>query len=392
MLFRSKRSGGYAVPVAGRAQSLVLICALAAMAAMPHAVASQQTDARAAAQQFLTRLLSETNTPAISAAVALDNRIVFSAGVGVIDLENNVPATGSSVYNFGSISKAITAVAILQLLDAGRLTLDDDIRTYVPEFPDKGHRITLRHLLTHTSGIRHYHATDFPGTPGDENIAPVSSYLDGLRFFAEDPLLFAPGQYRFYTSYGVNLLQGVVERVSGLSFEQYLRDHVWGPAGMRSTGFDNPDVIVPHRARSYRLVDGELRNASYGDIRYKYASGGMIGTVEDLVRLGAAVNQDLLLRPETRQLMYTPQIEGVLDFREGQSPQPRRRGQGLLWELRQDAAGRPVAFHCGSVKGFNACIVNFYEENLVAAIATNSWECCGWSKADSLAAFFRSSE
>jgi CubicO group peptidase (beta-lactamase class C family) len=356
---------------------------------MPQGVASQRDGARAAAQQFLEALLSATKTPGISAAVAAGNRLVFSSGVGVIDVENRVPATGSSVYNFGSVSKAITAVAVLQLLDNNQLTLDDDVRSYVPEFPDKGFPITLRHLLTHTSGIRHYHPTDFPGTPDNENIAPVDSYLDGLEFFAQDPLLFAPGRYRFYTSYGVNLLQGVVERVSGMSFDQYLRDRVWRPAGMNATGFDDPEVIVAHRARSYRWEDGQLKNAYYSDIRYKYASGGMIGSVEDLVRFGAALNHAVLLRPETRRLMYAPQGEGILDFREGQPPQPQRRGQGLLWELRQDAAGRRVAFHCGSVKGFNACIVNFYDENLVAAIATNSWECCGWAKADSLAGFFR---
>jgi CubicO group peptidase (beta-lactamase class C family) len=232
---------------------------------------------------------------------------------------------------------------------------------------------------------------DFPGTPDNDNIAPVDGYLDGLRFFAQDPLLFTPGRFRFYTSYGVNLLQGVVERVTGMPFERYLRDRVWRPAGMSAAGLDDPTAIVPRRARSYRLEAGEMRAAWYADLRYKYASGGMIASVEDLVRLGAAVNHDLLLRPETARLMYAPQIHGLLEFREGGSPAPQRRGQGMLWDLRQDPEGRRVAFICGSVKSFNACVVNFHDEDIVAAIATNSLECCGWSQADSLAAIFRRS-
>lgn len=161
------------------------------------------------ATEFLQSLRTATGTPGISAAVAVRGRIVFSAGIGYIDLEQRVPATGASVYNIGSVSKTITGVAIMQLLEQHRISLNDDIRSYVPEFPDKGVRITLRHLLTHRSGIRHYRNTEFPGTPDNENIQPVTGYLDGLRFFANDPLLFAPGAFCFYTSYGVNLLAAI---------------------------------------------------------------------------------------------------------------------------------------------------------------------------------------
>lgn len=369
-------------------------CALTAiLAGMPRVAYPQEASTLgtlpARAQEFLKRLRTATGTPGVSGAVAVRGRIVFSSGAGFIDLENSVPATGTSVYNIGSVSKTITGVAMMQLLEQRRITLDDDVRSYVPEFPDKGVTITLRHLLTHTSGIRHYHSTDFPGTPDNENIQPVSSYLDGLRFFAQDPLLFQPGAFYFYSSYGVNLLQGVVEKAGGVPFEQFLRLHVWGPAGMTSASFDIPERLVPHRAHSYRIDKGQAFVYYYNDLRYKFASGGMLASVEDLVKLGAAVNHSILLRPETRALMYSAQTAGRQVFREGAAPEAPRRGQGMLWELRQDSSGRRVAYHCGSVKAFNACIVNFVDEDLVAAIATNSWECCGWSKADSLAAFFR---
>lgn len=112
----------------------------------------------------------------------------------MIDIENQVPATGASVYNIGSVSKAVTAVAVMQLPEQKRIALGDDIRRYVPAFPDKGVTITIRHLPTHTSGIRHDHGTYFPGTPDHENIRPISRWEDGLRLFASDPLLFPPGR------------------------------------------------------------------------------------------------------------------------------------------------------------------------------------------------------
>jgi CubicO group peptidase (beta-lactamase class C family) len=340
------------------------------------------------ARRFLDQLRSSTRTPAVSGAVARRGEVVFSAGSGLIDVGGRVPATGGSVYNIGSVSKAITAIAVMQLVEQGRVGLEDDIRKYVPSLPDKGATITLRHLLTHTAGIRHYHPGDFPGTPDNENVRPLT-WEEGLRLFAKEPLLFPPGKYFFYTSYGVNLLQGVVEKASGVPFEQYLRDRVFRPAGAVTASFDVPNSAVPNRARSYRIVEGKPVDYYYNDLRYKFASGGMIASAEDLVRLGVALNHGVLMRPQTRRLMLSSQLRGVQEFQERSAPKKMSWMQGMLWRLRRDPQGRLVAYECGSVKGSNACVVDFLEEDLVAAVATNSWECCGWKKADALAAFFR---
>ena len=221
----------------------------------------------------------------MSAAVAVGGSIAWSRGVGMADLENAVPATPSTVYNIGSISKGQTAVAILQLVEQGKVGLDDSIRKFVPTFPDKGSTITVRHLLTHRSGIRHYREVEFPGTPGDENVKPYASLAEAITLFKDDPLLYRPGERSSYSSFAVNLLQGVVETASAIPFEEYMKAHVWGPAGMSSTAFDVPNRIVAHRARSYRVLDGRVTNSPYGDLTYKFASGGMISTAEDLVRL-----------------------------------------------------------------------------------------------------------
>jgi CubicO group peptidase (beta-lactamase class C family) len=344
-----------------------------------------------AAQRLLEEIRSATGTPAVSGAVARRGQLVFTGGSGLADVEHGAPADGGTVYNIGSVSKVITAVAILQLVDQGRVSLDDDIREWVAEFPDKGAPITLWNLLTHTSGIRHYRPTDFPGTPDNENIHPLT-WRQGLDLFANDPLLFPPGRYFFYSSYAVNLLQGVVERASGASFENYLREHVFEPSGMARASFDVPGEVASNRAVPYRIVKGTPERYYYNDLRYKFASGGMIASVEDLVMLGAALNRGILLQPETKAAMFSNQIPSLPVFVEDAKPAaPMRWEQGLLWRLRRDAQGRRVAYECGSVRASNACVVIFIDEDLVAAIATNSWECCGWAAADKLAALFRES-
>ncbi len=324
----------------------------------------------AQARAYLEELWRSTGTPGISVAVLAQGRLAFSAGVGFADLENMVPATGSTVYNIGSVSKAQTAVAIMQLVEQGKVSLDDPIQKYVPSFPDKGSPITVRHILTHTSGIRHYRATDFPDSEDNENMKPVATLEEGIRIFKDDPLLFKPGEYYFYSSYAVNLLQGVVEKASGMAFEDYMRKHVWSPSGMYGSAFDVPARIVPRRARGYSVGNGQIRNYPYGDLTYKFASGGMLSSAEDLVRLGAALNRHVLLKAETVALMYKP-MSPVLQYQEKGPPQAMESSQGLLWRIAKDDAGRTFVHHCGTVKGFNACLVNYPEQDVVVAILGN---------------------
>jgi serine beta-lactamase-like protein LACTB, mitochondrial len=324
----------------------------------------------AQAKAYLEELWRSTGAPGISVAVMAQGRLVFAEGAGFADLDNMVPATGTTVYNVGSVSKAITAVAILQLVEKGKVALDDPIRAYVPSFPEKGSPITIRHIMTHTSGIRHYLPTDFPTSEDNENMVPIASLEEAIKIFRDDPLLFQPGERYSYSSYAVNLLQGVVETASGLSFEEYLQRNVWTPAGMLRTSFDIPARIVSHRARGYLIESGRTTNYPYGNLTYKFASGGMIATAEDLVRLGDALNREVLLQRETLELMYKP-IDPVLRYRKEGPPQETERTQGLLWRSAQDKAGRTYAHHCGTVKGFNACLINYRDRGVVVAIVGN---------------------
>lgn len=316
-----------------------------------------------------------------SVAVARQGRLAYSHGFGLADIENQVPADGNTVYNVGSVSKVMTGIAVMQLVEAGRVGLDDDIRRWVPQFPDKGHEITLRHLMTHTSGIRHYRDDDFPEGLHGENVQPFASFDEALNLFKDDPLLFAPGELYFYSSYAINLLQGVIEAASGMPFEAYMREHVWGPSGMLRTQFDRPERIVPGRARSYLMVDGEPLNHPFEDVTYKFASGGMLSTVEDLVRLASAFNSGRLLRPGTVEEMIRPQVETVRRFQgPGEPPVTESFRQALIWKVEWDGEafagsgpGRRFVSHGGSVKGFGCNLLSYVEEDVAVAICGNNY-------------------
>jgi CubicO group peptidase (beta-lactamase class C family) len=309
--------------------------------------------------------------------------------VGFADLDNMVPATGNPVYNIGSISKANTAVAVMQLVEQGKVGLDDAIQKYVPSFPDKGYKITIKDLMTHRSGIRHYRDSDFAGAPGDENMKPYTSLEEAIKLFKDDPLLCKPGQYSSYSSYAVNLLQGVVETAAGMPFEDYMRQRVWGPAGMLSTAFDIPDRVVPHRARAYRVANGRITNSPYGDVTYKFASGGMISTAEDLVRLFVALNHGRVLKPNTVALMYDAHVQRVMMYEVKGPPRQLDSRRGLIWSVVTEN-GRMIVSHDGSVKGFNACLINYPEEDVAAAIMYNAVGPPTCTEAKTLANFFLS--
>lgn len=319
-------------------------------------VALSQSSPYEAAGRLVEEARDKLGVPGISVAIADEDRLVFAAGYGLADVENQVATTSKTVYRIASISKPITATAVMQLVERGRVSLEDPIRKYVPEFPDKGGlTITLRHILTHTSGIRHYK----PGEMANPNHYP--SLAEAIAIFKDDPLLFTPGTKYSYSTYAYNLLAGVVERASGLSFEAYLSEHVWGPAGMVDTRLEHPDAIVPHRARPYVRRGTAVANAPYADLSVKWAGGGMISTVEDLIRFHIALDEGRLLKPETLEQMYTPATLAngtTIDY-------------GLGWRIQVDAQKRRWIFHSGGATGGTTFLLRYPEGKLAVAVMCN---------------------
>lgn len=344
----------------------------------------------AEAKRYLEELRRSSGTPGLSVAVAKGGGIVFSKGVGFADLDNMVPATPLTVYNIGSVSKDLAAVAIMQLVEQGKVNLTDPIQKFVPAFPEKRSPITIFHIMTHTSGIRHYRANDFRyGSENNDNVGNYASLNEAIEIFKNDTLLFDPGEYYLYSSYAVNLLQGVVEAASGMGFEEYMRRNVWDTAGMASSQFDVPERIVPHRARGYKVRNGITTNYYPNEnVTYKFAGGGMLSTAEDLARFGIGLLQGTLLKPETVKLMFTSQLENIKQVCNGNPPEALAWKQGLMWRIRQDEKGRDFVYACGTVKGFNSCMVMYVEEGLVVTSADNS-EAVGFRPLLRLAQIFR---
>jgi serine beta-lactamase-like protein LACTB len=337
-------------------------------------------DPTQAATALLARWQAETGAPGVSAAVSVNGKIVYSAGLGQSDLESGTPQNGRSIHNIGSISKTQAVVAVMQLVERGKVKLDDEVQAYVPWFPRKAKPITVRQILTHTSGIRHYKDGEF-GPADVLSFRHYDSFEESTRFWRDDPLVFEPGTHWMYSSFATNLMHGIVEAAGGQGFEAYLAEHVWKPAGMSDTSFDVPSRIVKRRGRGYVREDGKLENARAEDVSYKYAGGGMISTDEDMCRFGTALNGGVLLKPETLKEMYRLQLpkdipytdEEIAETQASASAAPPSRGlrQGLIFAMDRAGSGRVTASHGGSVKGTESQFSNFYRDGIVVALHFN---------------------
>lgn len=188
---------------------------------------------------------------------------------GYADLENKVPAKAESAYRLASVTKPMTAIAVMQLVEKGKINLDAEVQTYVPYFPKKQSPVTVRQLLGHLGGISHYKD---PAT--ELHIKDHKSTRDAIGIFEKFDLVAEPGTRYSYSSYGYNLLGAVIEGASGMSYGDYMRQNVWLPLGMTDTRMDDPLDVIPNRVRGYQLINGKVKNSEFVDISSRFAAGG----------------------------------------------------------------------------------------------------------------------
>jgi CubicO group peptidase (beta-lactamase class C family) len=316
---------------------------------MPYATAKESADRQA--REWISR-----GTPGLALAVAVDGKIVYSEGFGFADLEERVPVWPTTKFRIGSISKPLTATALMQLVEAGKLDLDAPVQKYVPSFPDKGSPITVRMVAGHLAGIRHYHGDEMNIQRHYDNV------LEGLKIFENDPLVSPPGTKFNYSSYGFNLLSAVIESASGEPFLPYMQEHVFTAMGLAHTAADQNSQIIEQRSRFYELAkDGHPENAPYVDNSYKWAGGGLLSTAEDLVRFGSTMVQPGFLKAETLQTMFTPQ--------KTKSGEPIEYGIG--WSVHKSQSGRMTYEHAGGSVGGTSQLILYPETHVVVALVTN---------------------
>jgi len=309
------------------------------------------------ALDLLRSTAAEHGLPSLSAAAARDGEVVFAAAVGMEDLERGVEASPQTVYPLGSVTKTVTATAALRLAEQGALDLDAPVRQYCPAYPEKPHEITVRQLLAHLGGVRHY---DYRRFEEDFlNTKRFSSIEEALTKFAGDPLAVEPGTEHLYSSWGYVLVGCALEGAGGRTYPELVRAHVLGPAGMERTSLATPSDIVPHRAAGYsKADDGSWRNAGCFDASDRHPAGGLLGTPTDLVRLGTALLDGRLLEDGSLDAMWSVQRTS------GGEP----TGAGLGWALSEDGA---EAFHGGTTVGGTAYLYVRPADRLVVAFATN---------------------
>ncbi|MBI3361535.1 MAG: beta-lactamase family protein, partial [Chloroflexi bacterium] len=292
----------------------------------------------------------------VSVAMASSSGLAWTAGFGMADLENFVPVTPSTVIRLGSISKPITAVAVMQLVEQGKIELDAPIQRYVPSFPEKPWPVTVRQLLGHLGGVRHY-----SGLPEVDSTRHYTGLAAAFHVFRDDPLLAEPGTKYSYTTYGFNLLGATVDTASGMKFPDYLRANIFQPAGMAHIGPDDVYAIIPHRARGYRLnSDQRIENCSLADTSNKIPGGGLSSTAGDLVKFALAVHEGKLVRPATVQQMFTSQ-----HTRDG-----KPTGYGFGFGVSEFEGHKRVG-HGGGQQGITTDLVLFPAEGIAIAVMTN---------------------
>jgi CubicO group peptidase (beta-lactamase class C family) len=320
-----------------------------------HAVAKDNR-AESQAQALMQDFFDSSNTPGLSISVGYDCRIAWSSGFGYNDLEQKVVVDPShSRFRIGSVIKSMTAFAIAQLVDAGKLDLDAPVQTYVPEFPEKPYPISTRQLLGHLSGIRHYEGDEFFSRDYYETVT------DGLVIFMHDPLKNKPGDAYLYSSYGYNLASAVIEGATGQDYLVYMTENVFEPLDMTTTSPDYLDQIIPGRGRYYYQQDGVTLNAPEVDNSYKWASGGYIGTSDDLVKFGLAQLCNSSISEKTRDMFWSRQTTNSGEETE----------YGLGWRITVDDNGHHWIGHGGGSVGGTTQFWIRPDDGLVIAMISN---------------------
>lgn len=271
-----------------------------------------------------------------TALVAENGKVIYKGAFGMANMEWNIPNTPETKFRLGSITKQFTAVVTLQLVEQGKIKLDGKISDYLPDYrKDIGDKVTIHHLLTHTSGIPSY--TSQPGFFENVSRNPYK-VADFVAKYASGNLEFEPGSKFAYNNSGYFLLGAIIERVTGKTYEQVLQENIFTPLGMKNTGYDHHNTLMEKRASGYaRNLDG-YTNAPYLDMSIPYAAGSLYSTVEDLYLWDQALYTDKVLSAKSKELMYKPFLDNyaygwnvtTLSYKpQGETVQSIRHGGGI---------------------------------------------------------------
>ena len=348
------------LPIRPRRAIAAALGALAPVASFAAPLAAQTSDSAriaAVADSVAAATLAGGRVAGLSIAVSLGGRPILARGYGMADLEWQVPTAERTVYEIGSVTKQFTAAAIMRLVEAGKVDLDADVTTYVPEFDAQGRRVTVRRLLDHTSGIKPYTML-----PAFQEFGMRTLPRDTIvTLLSKTPFVFEPGAVEAYNNSGFFLAGLIVERTSGVSYAEYVRTQLFERAGMRDSRYCDVTTVVPRRARGYQLGGQGLERAHYLDHTWPFAAGSLCSTVADLDAWNRALHGGKILGAGAYREMIAPGTlaDGTtLGYAKG-------LGVGEL-------AGHPAIHHGGAISGFLSYVAWFPERELSIAVSVNT--------------------
>ena len=295
---------------------------------------------------------AQMNVKGFSGAVLVmqHDKVLLKKGYGLADREWNVANTAQTKFRIGSITKQFTAACILQLVEQGKLSLDDKLSKFIPDFP-KGDSVTIHMLLNHTSGIASY-----TGIPEFEKVGRLSWSKDSMiAFFKNKPYGFSPGTKWAYNNSGYFLLGYIIEKLSGQSYNNFLRQAILNKLGMENTGVDRLDSILPFRARGYSRVNKKLVNADYISMEWPFSAGVLYSTVEDLYKWDRSLYGTSVLSDASKQKMFNP---GKSNY-----------GYGIIIDSLDK---HPRIWHNGGIPGFLSNISRFVNDDVCIIVLANN--------------------
>ncbi|MFS4491387.1 serine hydrolase domain-containing protein [Maribacter sp. 2308TA10-17] len=315
---------------------------------------------RPEASTILESLVNENMAVGGAIGYSIGDSILWNSARGYSDKKAQRPFETHTKLRMASIAKSMTALAAMQLVEKGKLDIDVPIQNYIPDYPKhSGTQITTRHLLSHTSGISGYKNTKESNTQTE-----YASLYEAIDIFKDRELVFEPGTKYSYTTYGYTVLGVIIEKVSGQTFEKYMQHNIWDKAGMKNTGVDKFGIQVEHESRLYhrKKGKGKAKEGPENNLSNRIPGGGLYTTIEDILKFGKAVLNDVFVSKETLDLM-----------RQHHSLEKERNAYGFGWFLYNPKPNEgAVIGHSGGQMGCSSFLLIVPEKKVVAAVLTNT--------------------
>jgi CubicO group peptidase (beta-lactamase class C family) len=336
-------------PDVKRPVPLVRSLALASMTALGLAVTARADDLTPRFEGYMKTCV-EVNHFSGAVLVSKGGETLFGRGYGFANAEHQVPNTTRTKFRLGSITKQFTAMAILILQERGKLKVEDPVGRYLDDAPKAWAGVTIHHLLTHTGGVPSY--TDDPGYR--KKMMMPETVKSMIARFRDKPLDFQPGEKFHYSNSGYFLLGAIIEKVSGKSYEAFLKEAIFDPLGMRDTGYDHAATLLPSRASGYTRAQDGLVNAEYLDMTQPYAAGSLFSTVEDLALWDRSLDAGKLISKESYAKLYTP----------------LKSNYAYGWVV-TTANGRKEIHHGGGINGFVTENLRYPDQKVCVVVLCN---------------------